>query len=164
MLCPKCKSNEDKVIESRLMNNGEAIRRRRQCLNCNYRFTTHETIIPVNITTVIKRDGRREEYSPSKLREGIRLACWKRNISPEVLEHLIGDITIRLSQLPGDEVKSITIGEMVMEALKQLEEVAYVRYASIYRHFKDADAFVNEIKQLSHGDDEAKSTADKPQS
>ncbi|MBR4125198.1 MAG: hypothetical protein IKR13_03260, partial [Victivallales bacterium] len=88
------------MIDTRVMNNGETIRRRRQCLNCNFRFTTHETIIPVNITTIIKRDGRREEFNPNKLREGIRLACWKRNISTEILDGIVGDITIRLTLLP----------------------------------------------------------------
>ena len=149
MLCPKCHSEEDKVVETRVMNNGETIRRRRQCLNCNYRFTTHETILPVNITTVIKRDKRREEFSPDKLREGIRMACWKRNISSEALDRIVGDITIKLTLLPQDEIPSQQIGEMVMEALRSLDEVAYVRYASVYRHFKDADAFVHEVKQLS---------------
>ena len=155
MLCPKCHSSEDKVIDSRLMNNGETIRRRRQCLNCNYRFTTHETIIPVNITTVIKRDGRREEFSVDKLREGIRMACWKRNISSEVLDRIVGDITIRLTLLSQSEISSQEIGEMAMEALKQVDEVAYVRFASVYRHFKDADAFVHEVKSLSRPEDAA---------
>ena len=155
MLCPNCHSSEDKVIDSRLMNNGETIRRRRQCLNCNYRFTTHETILPVNITTVIKRDKRREEFSPDKLREGIRMACWKRNISSEALDRIVGDITIRLTLLPQDEIPSQQIGEMVMEALRGLDEVAYVRYASVYRHFKDADAFVHEVNQLTHADTDA---------
>ena len=158
MLCPKCHSSEDKVIDSRLMNNGETIRRRRQCLNCNYRFTTHETIIPVNITTVIKRDGRREEFSVDKLREGIRMACWKRNISSEVLDRIVGDITIRLTLLSQSEISSQEIGEMAMEALKQIDEVAYVRFASVYRHFKDADAFVHEVKSLSHPEDAAPPT------
>ncbi len=152
MQCPKCHSEEDKVIETRVMNNGETIRRRRQCLNCNYRFTTHETILPVNITTVIKRDKRREEFSPDKLREGIRMACWKRNISSEALDRIVGDITIRLTLLPQDEIPSQQIGEMVMEALRGLDEVAYVRYASVYRHFKDADAFVHEVNQLTHAE------------
>jgi len=165
MQCPKCHSEEDKVIETRVMNNGETIRRRRQCLNCNYRFTTHETILPVNITTVIKRDKRREEFSPDKLREGIRMACWKRNISSEALDKIVGDITIRLTLLPQDEIPSQQIGEMVMEALRGLDEVAYVRYASVYRHFKDADAFVHEVNQLTHadaGDDAPSQTATNP--
>ena len=149
MLCPKCHSLEDKVIDTRVMNNGETIRRRRQCLNCNYRFSTHESVIPVNITTVLKRDGRREEFSPEKLREGIRMACWKRNISTEVLDGVVGDITIRLTLLPQDEVPSSVIGELVMEALKRLDEVAYVRYASVYRKFQDTKAFVEEIKEMN---------------
>ena len=162
MLCPKCHSEEDKVIETRVMNNGETIRRRRQCLNCNYRFTTHETILPVNITTVIKRDKRREEFSPDKLREGIRMACWKRNISSETLDKIVGDITIRLTLLPQDEIPSQQIGEMVMEALRGLDEVAYVRYASVYRHFKDADAFVHEVNQLTHADSGDEGAQDPP--
>ena len=153
MLCPKCHSVEDKVIDTRVMNNGETIRRRRQCLNCNFRFTTHETIIPVNITTIIKRDGRREEFNPNKLREGIRLACWKRNISTEILDGIVGDITIRLTLLPQDEIRTSVIGEMVMDALKKIDEVAYVRFASVYRHFKDADAFVKEITRELHPED-----------
>ena len=91
----------------------------------------------LNITTVLKRDGRREEFSPEKLREGIRMACWKRNISNEVLDGVVGDITIRLTLLPQDEVQSSVIGELVMEALKKVDEVAYVRYASVYRKFQD---------------------------
>lgn len=154
MMCPKCHSLEDKVVDSRLVNDGLTIRRRRQCLNCNYRFSTHETIIPVNITTVIKRDGRREEFSADKLRDGIRMACWKRNISAEVIDGIVGDITIRLTLMPQDEIDSETIGQMVMNALKKVDEVAYVRYASVYRHFKDADAFVHEVNQLSHPQDQ----------
>ena len=154
---------EDKVIDTRIMNNGETIRRRRQCLNCNYRFSTHESIIPVNITTVLKRDGRREEFSPEKLREGIRMACWKRNISNEVLDGVVGDITIRLTLLPQDEVPSSVIGELVMEALKKVDEVAYVRYASVYRKFQDTKAFVKEIKQMNHPPVEKPAAPEKPE-
>ena len=149
MLCPKCHSMEDKVIDTRVMNNGETIRRRRQCLNCNYRFSTLESIIPVNITTVLKRDGRREDFSPDKLREGIRMACWKRNISAEVLDGLVGDITIKLTLLPQDEVPSSMIGEMVMDSLREIDQVAYVRYASVYRQFQDVKAFEKELKELN---------------
>ena len=148
MQCPKCHTMEDKVIDTRIMNNGETIRRRRQCLNCNYRFSTHESIIPVNITTVLKRDGRREEFSPEKLREGIRMACWKRNISNEVLDGVVGDITIRLTLLPQDEVQSSVIGELVMEALKKVDEVAYVRFACVYHQFRDLQTFVDELGRL----------------
>lgn len=163
MQCPKCHTMEDKVIDTRIMNNGETIRRRRQCLNCNYRFSTHESIIPVNITTVLKRDGRREEFSPEKLREGIRMACWKRNISNEVLDGVVGDITIRLTLLPQDEVQSSVIGELVMEALKKVDEVAYVRYASVYRKFQDTKAFVKEIKQMNHPPAEKPGAPEKPE-
>ncbi len=154
MLCPKCRNTEDKVIDSRVMNNGNTIRRRRQCLNCNFRFTTHETLLPVNITTVIKRDGRREEFLPEKLQEGIRMACWKRNISTEVMARIVADITLQLTMLPQSEITSHFIGEKVMDALKEVDEVAYVRFASVYRHFQDADAFVHEVKQLGRSEDE----------
>ncbi len=161
MMCPKCHSLEDKVVDSRLVNDGLSIRRRRQCLNCNYRFSTLETVIPVNITTVIKRDGRREDFSSDKLRDGIRMACWKRNISAEVIDGMVGDITIRLTLMPQTEIASEVIGQMVMDALRKVDEVAYVRYASVYRHFKDADAFVHEVKQLAHPGD-ASRPADAP--
>ena len=111
-------------------------------------------LIPV-IRSVIKRDGRREEFNPNKLREGIRMACWKRNISTEILDGIVGDITIRLTLLPQDEIRTDVIGEMVMDALKKIDEVAYVRFASVYRHFKDADAFVKEIARELHPEDEA---------
>jgi len=149
MLCPKCHSSEDKVIDSRVMNNGEIIRRRRQCLNCNYRFSTHETIIPANITTVIKRDGRRECFSAEKIRDGIRMACWKRSVSSETIDGIVSNITIKLTLMPQEEISSQAIGQMVMDALKEVDEVAYVRYASVYRHFKVADDFVDQVRQLS---------------
>lgn len=152
MLCPKCHNSEDKVIDSRVVNNGEAIRRRRQCLSCSFRFTTHETVLPVNITTVIKNDGRREEFKTEKLRDGIRMACWKRNISTETIDGIVSSITFQLTMLPQTEITTNFIGEQVMAALKKVDEVAYVRFASVYRRFKDADAFVNEVKQLSQND------------
>ena len=147
MRCPKCSSNDDKVIETRISKEGDTIRRRRQCLHCNYRYTTYESIIPADIY-VVKRDGRREDFKTDKLREGIRQACWKRNISQEQIENIVSDITNQLLLLPQSEVESQTIGEMVMDALRNIDEVAYVRFASVYRHFRDADEFIDEIQKL----------------
>ncbi|NMA43076.1 MAG: transcriptional repressor NrdR [Oligosphaeraceae bacterium] len=148
MRCPKCSCNDDKVIESRVSKEGETIRRRRQCLSCSHRFTTYETVLPAEIT-VVKNDGRREEFKPDKLRAGIKLACWKRAVSPETMDKLVGDITNSLASLSESEVSSRQIGEMVMAALKEIDEVAYVRFASVYRKFNDADAFISEVKKLS---------------
>lgn len=150
MRCPKCMSNDDKVIETRVSREGETTRRRRQCLNCNYRFTTYETVLPVDIT-VVKNDGRREEFNPEKLRTGINMACWKRSVSQDTVDKIVGDITNALALLPESEVSTRQIGEMAMAALKALDDVAYVRFASVYRKFKDADAFISEIKNLSRG-------------
>jgi len=147
MRCPKCSSNDDKVIETRISKEGDTIRRRRQCLQCNYRYTTYESIIPADIY-VVKRDGRREDFKTDKLREGIRQACWKRNISQEQIENIVSDITNQLLLLPQSEVESQTIGELVMDALRNIDEVAYVRFASVYRHFRDADEFIDEIQRL----------------
>ena len=148
MRCPKCMSNDDKVIETRVSREGETTRRRRQCLNCSYRFTTYETVLPVDIT-VVKNDGRREEFNPEKLRTGINMACWKRSVSQDAVDKIVGDITNALALLPESEVSTRQIGEMAMAALKELDEVAYVRFASVYRKFQDADAFISEVKNLS---------------
>lgn len=148
MRCPKCMSNDDKVIETRVSREGETTRRRRQCLNCNYRFTTYETVLPVDIT-VVKNDGRREEFNPEKLRTGINMACWKRSVSQDTVDKIVGDITNALALLPESEVSTRQIGEMAMAALKELDDVAYVRFASVYRKFKDADAFISEVKNLA---------------
>ena len=148
MRCPKCMSNDDKVIETRVSREGETTRRRRQCLNCNYRFTTYETVLPVDIT-VVKNDGRREEFNPEKLRTGINMACWKRSVSQDTVDKIVCDITNALALLPESEVSTRQIGEMAMAALKELDDVAYVRFASVYRKFKDADAFISEIKNLA---------------
>ncbi|NLF93183.1 MAG: transcriptional repressor NrdR [Oligosphaeraceae bacterium] len=154
MRCPKCKLDNDKVIETRVSKEGETIRRRRQCQNCSFRFTTYETVIPADIT-VVKRDGRREEFKPEKLRDGINMACWKRSVSQEAVDKIVGDITNSLALLPQSEVSTAQIGEMVMAALKQLDDVAYVRFASVYRHFQDADAFISAVHSLAETPEEA---------
>ncbi|MGI5923687.1 MAG: transcriptional regulator NrdR [Lentisphaeria bacterium] len=148
MRCPKCTNTDDKVIETRISREGDTIRRRRQCLSCSHRFTTYETVLPADIF-VVKRDGRREEFKPEKLQDGIRLACWKRPVSQEAIDQAVADIINVLTLNSQGEVDSQYIGELVMSKLKQIDEVAYVRFASVYRRFQDADAFINEVQKLS---------------
>ena len=157
MRCPKCSSNDDKVIETRISKEGDTIRRRRQCLQCGFRFTTYESIIPADIY-VVKRDGRREDFKQEKLRDGIRMACWKRNISPDQIENIVRDISTQLMSLPQSEVESQYIGELVMRALRNIDEVPYVRFASVYRHFKDVEAFIDEINRMPAKDSDAVKT------
>ena len=149
MRCPKCGKDSDKVLETRMSKDAASVRRRRMCLECSYRFTTYETIIPADII-VVKKDGRREEFKPDKLMAGIKQACWKRQISDEVIDQLVSKVSDLVAEKVNSqyEIKSHTIGELVMAELKELDEVAYVRFASVYRHFKDADAFINEIHKL----------------
>ena len=149
MRCPKCGKDSDKVLETRMSKDAASVRRRRMCLECSYRFTTYETIIPADIF-VVKKDGRREEFKPDKLMAGIKQACWKRQISDEVIDQLVSKVSDLVAEKVNSmyEIKSQTLGELVMEELKELDEVAYVRFASVYRHFKDADAFINEIHKL----------------
>ena len=149
MRCPKCGKDSDKVLETRMSKDAASVRRRRMCLECSYRFTTYETIIPADIF-VVKKDGRREEFKPDKLMAGIKQACWKRQISDEVIDQLVSKVSDLVAEKVNSqyEIKSHTIGELVMAELKELDEVAYVRFVSVYRHFKDADAFINEIHKL----------------
>ena len=149
MRCPKCGKDSDKVLETRMSKDAASVRRRRMCLECSYRFTTYETIIPADIF-VVKKDGRREEFKPDKLMAGIKQACWKRQISDEVIDQLVSKVSDLVAEKVNSqyEIKSHTIGELVMAELKELDEVAYVRFASVYRHFKDADACINEIHKL----------------
>jgi len=149
MRCPKCGKDSDKVIETRMSKDASSVRRRRMCLACSYRFTTYETVIPAEVY-VIKKNGDREEFRPDKLRSGIQQACWKRPISGEAIERMVSNVTNRLAEEANSqgEIKSQAIGELVMDELKAVDEVAYVRFASVYRHFKDAEAFINEIHKL----------------
>ncbi|HNY65775.1 MAG TPA: transcriptional regulator NrdR [Deltaproteobacteria bacterium] len=147
MRCPRCSGLEDKVIQSRISRDGGSIRRRRECTRCSHRFTTYEKI-EENLPLVIKKDGRREAFDPNKVISGITTACEKRPVSIEdiesVKESIIHDI-----QAKGDrEVPSSYIGERVMEALSKLDPVAYVRFASVYREFKDVGDFVKEIQKV----------------
>jgi len=147
MKCPYCGHNQDKVIDSRETQEATAIRRRRECLLCNKRFTTYEYIEKTPIM-VIKKDGRRESFNRQKILSGILKACEKRPISIEQLEKLVDEIELEIQKKFDQEVESRFIGEIVMEKLKNLDEVAYVRFASVYRHFKDINQFLRELRDL----------------
>ncbi len=147
MKCPQCSFEEDKVVDSRTTKEGEAIRRRRECLKCGHRFTTYEYIERVPMM-VVKKDGRREEYSREKLLGGLLKACEKRPVSREQIERVIDDIETVLFGKFKNEVKSTEIGNLVVDRLQALDEVAYVRFASVYRQFKDINQFMNEVKVL----------------
>jgi transcriptional repressor NrdR len=145
MKCPKCGKDEDKVLDSRSIREGATIRRRRECLACGYRFTTHEEIDRDEIM-VIKRDGRREPFSRNKLEQGVRVACQKRPISDEQVRELLDSV---VSSLEGEEIASERIGELVIERLHQIDEVAYIRFASVYRRFTDLNQFLSAITEMA---------------
>jgi len=147
MKCPFCGHNEDKVIDSRSSEEGRSIRRRRECLNCKRRFTTYENIEEVNMM-VIKKDARREPFDRKKILAGIKKACEKRPISTQQLEELADKIEYTLQSKFEKEVEATQIGELVMELLYNLDEVAYVRFASVYRQFKDINQFMKELKGI----------------
>jgi transcriptional repressor NrdR len=145
--CPSCGHLEDRVIDSRSAREGEAIRRRRECLKCKRRFTTYETL-EMTPLLVIKKDGRREPFSREKILNGILRACEKRPIPAERIHAIVDAIENDLLRQGADEVQSSVIGERVMEELHRLDEVAYVRFASVYRHFKDLNEFLEELRSL----------------
>ena len=149
MRCPNCSATEDKVIETRISKEGDTIRRRRQCAVCGQRFTTYETVIPAELY-VIKKNGTKVDFKPEKILSGIQQACWKRNVSEEQIDRMVAAVTTRISMEMNQnyEITSQKIGEFVMDELKKVDEVAYIRFASVYRHFKDAEAFVNEVQNL----------------
>jgi len=145
--CPFCGSIEDKVIDSRTSKEGDAIRRRRECLKCGKRFTSYERVEDV-LPMVIKKDGRREPFDRLKILNGLKKACEKRPIGIETLEAITDAIEKKLLGLGVKEIQSTWIGEEVMTALKELDKVAYVRFASVYRQFKDINELMNEVKAL----------------
>ena len=147
MKCPYCGFEESKVIDSRPADEGERIRRRRECLKCGKRFTTHEVIETVPIV-VVKRDKSREVFDRAKLTAGILRACEKRPVSVEQIEHMVDVIEAQLQSSLDREVTSMTIGELTMDQLKNVDEVAYVRFASVYRQFKDINTFMDELNKL----------------
>jgi transcriptional repressor NrdR len=147
MRCPFCGSEEDKVVDSRSVREGRAIRRRRECIKCAQRYTTYEYIENVELT-VVKSDGRREPFDRQKLIEGMRLALKKRPVSVKKIESMADEIQGDLQELTKNEVTSQAIGEMVMKKLQEVDEVAYVRFASVYRKFQDKEEFFSELKKL----------------
>jgi transcriptional repressor NrdR len=147
MKCPYCSCQEDKVIDSRPTDEGATIRRRRECLNCRKRFTTYEKVESLPIM-VIKKDGSREPYNRDKVRKGVLRATEKRSVSADEIERMLDSIEYHISNSLEREVTSEFIGELVMEKLRDLDEVAYVRFASVYRQFKDINTFMNELKKL----------------
>lgn len=144
MRCPFCGHLEDKVVDSRLSKEGEAIRRRRECLGCERRYTTYEHIEDM-LPVVVKKDGRRETFDRLKILHGLKKACEKRPISVDTLETVTDDIERELQDLSDREIQSTWIGEKIMEKLRTLDEVAYVRFASVYRQFKDINEFMREL-------------------
>jgi len=148
MKCPFCGAIDNKVIDSRLSKDGNAIRRRRECIVCIRRFTTYERLEEIPIM-IIKKDGRREIFSRDKVRSGIQRACEKRDISMNVIEEFLDELERDLRDTGEKEIPSTTIGEKVMEKLHEIDGIAYVRFAAVYREFKDVNDFVSELKNLS---------------
>ena len=154
MRCPKCGNQDDKVIDSRASREGSTIRRRRQCLGCTHRYTTYEQVEHEGLM-VVKRDGRREEFSKDKLLSGVRKACQKRPVSPKAIEDLVETIVDQVTDKYDREIPGIAIGERVMEGLRGLDKIAYIRFASVYRRFEEVKEFVQEINNLESEHDPA---------
>jgi transcriptional repressor NrdR len=147
MKCPYCGFEEDKVVDSRSSKEGTAVRRRRECLECSKRFTTYEYIENVPLT-IVKNDQRREPYDRQKLLSGITSACKKRPISMKKIESIVDKIENEITKLSKTEIPSVEIGELVMRELSAIDDVAYVRFASVYRKFKDTEDFISEVKEI----------------
>ena len=147
MKCPFCTNGENKVIDSRISKDGGAIRRRRECLGCGKRFTTYEFVEEV-LPVVVKKDGRREPFDRSKIRSGVKKACEKRPISTDAIESLVERVEQACQEYQGKEIPAAIIGEKVMKELQELDGVAYVRFASVYREFRDVTDFLEELKDF----------------
>ncbi len=148
MKCPFCDELEDKVVDSRMAKEGEVIRRRRECLGCKRRYTTYERVEEI-LPVVVKKDGRRESFDRTKILAGMKKACEKRPISTGTIEAVTDRIEKRIQEMGETEMESRVVGEEVMKELHQLDQVAYVRFASVYREFKDIDQFMDELKTLA---------------
>ena len=155
MKCPFCGHTEDRVVDSRVGRDGEFIRRRRECLRCSRRYTTYEYIEDV-LPMVVKRDGRREPFDRAKLRNSILKACETRSVGVQAVDDVVGDIEAKLHERAEKEVSSQELGNLVMARLQQLDQVAYVRFASVYRQFKDIAQFMDEVKGLIKGQEKPK--------
>jgi transcriptional repressor NrdR len=146
--CPFCDELEDKVVDSRMAKEGEVIRRRRECLGCKRRYTTYERVEEI-LPVVVKKDGRRESFDRAKIIAGLKKACEKRPISTGTIEAVTDRIEKRIQEMGETEIESRVVGEEVMKELHQLDQVAYVRFASVYREFKDIEQFMDELKSLA---------------
>jgi len=146
--CPFCDELEDKVVDSRMAKEGEVIRRRRECLGCKRRYTTYERVDEI-LPMVVKKDGRRESFDRTKILAGLKKACEKRPISTVTIEAVTDRIEKRIQEMGETEIESRVVGEELMKELHQLDQVAYVRFASVYREFKDIDQFMDELKTLA---------------
>ena len=147
MTCPFCGHREDRVIDSRESKEGDNIRRRRECLKCERRFTTYERSDEVPYM-VVKRDGRREKFDRQKVIEGLLKACQKRPVAMSTLAEMVDEVEAKLADSPDREISTTQIGEMLMDQLRSLDKIAYVRFASVYRDFQDVEAFLEELKDL----------------
>ncbi|MGH7505564.1 MAG: transcriptional regulator NrdR [Longimicrobiales bacterium] len=148
MRCPFCQGTEDRVVDSRTSREGRAVRRRRECLNCNRRFTTYE-YVEERPLLILKRDGSSEPYDRQKVLQAIRLPCAKRPITGTEIDEMVDRVEDRIAHSAADEIESRLIGEMVMDELRRRDYVAYVRFASVYRNFQDLDEFYEELRDLS---------------
>jgi len=146
--CPFCDELEDKVVDSRMAKEGEMIRRRRECLGCKRRYTTYERVEEI-LPMVVKKDGRRESFDRMKILVGLKKACEKRPISTATIEDVTDHIEKRIQEMGETDIESRIVGEELMKELHQLDQVAYVRFASVYREFKDIDQFMDELKTLA---------------
>jgi transcriptional repressor NrdR len=151
MRCPRCGHDNDRVTDSRACEDGYAVRRRRLCMVCHARYTTYERLQQTELQ-VIKKNGAREPFDLEKLRRGLRIACQKRPISPETIEQIVNDVTTEIFRDFDKEVPTRVIGDMVMERLRDVDQVAYVRFASVYREFKDVRDFVSEVEPMLSSD------------
>ncbi|MCU0610891.1 MAG: transcriptional regulator NrdR [Candidatus Eisenbacteria bacterium] len=147
MKCPFCSHAEDRVVDSRSVHDGSAVRRRRECLGCGRRYTTYEYVEDADVV-VVKKDGRREPYDREKVHRSISRACGKRPIGPRQTDEIVERVEAGLLALQGREIPTSLIGELVMEELRQADQVAYVRFASVYREFKDSEQFLKELNRL----------------
>ena len=147
MKCPFCGHSENKVIDSRISKDGKAVRRRRECLGCGKRFTTYEYVEDI-LPMVVKKDGRREQFDRQKILGGIKKACEKRPISMEAIDKLVENVEQACQEVQTEEISSTLIGEKIMNELKMFDGVAYVRFASVYRQFRDVGEFMSELKVL----------------
>jgi transcriptional repressor NrdR len=148
MQCPKCHSRDDKVIDSRAIHDDTVIRRRRECSHCANRFTTYE-VVERDDLRVLKRDGRYEVFDRKKILMGIAKACEKRPVSREKIEQIVTEIVDELTKVHGNDIPTTALGEKIMRHLRRMDEVAYVRFASVYRKFRDIKEFVNEVQSLA---------------